>query len=110
MRIAGQPDPRYVRVRRRVLAAVGPATLAAAAAVAVVALADGWRTALLAAVAAAALAATRFRFSRQAALCLLAVVVLLALGGWGPGFDSRSTTDRGTALPGKAKEARHDVR
>lgn len=109
MRIAGQPDPRFVRVRRRLLAAVGPATLAATIAVAIVAFADGWRTALLAAVAAAALAATRFRFSREAALCLLAAVVLLALGGWGPSFDSRPGPDRDAALLGR-EGARSHVR
>ena len=109
MRIAGQPDPRYVRVRRRLRAAIGPATLLAAAAVAIVALADGWRTALLTAAAAAALAATRVRFSREAAVCLLAVVALLALGGWGPAFDSRPAADRNAALHGN-EEARPDVR
>ena len=107
MRIAGQPDPRLTRSRRRLLAAIGPATVAAAAAVAIVALADGWRTALLTAAAAAALAATRVRFSREAAVCLLAVVTLLALGGWGPGFDSRPAAERNGALHGKEAARRH---
>jgi hypothetical protein len=59
--------------------------LAATVAGALVLAADGWRTALLALVAAAAIAATRIRFAGEAAVVLLAATALLASAGYGIG-------------------------
>lgn len=85
----GRPDGRLSRLRRRVVGrAIAPLTVAAAALV-IVGVADGWRLALLTASVAAAVAATRLRFGARAALGLLLVVAVLAIGGWGPGFDRR---------------------
>jgi cyanate permease len=56
---------------------------------AIVGLADGWRLVLLAALVAVAVAATRLWFGGRAALGLLMAVALLAIAGWGPGFDRR---------------------
>jgi hypothetical protein len=91
MRIAGQPESLWTRRRKRLLAvALAPLPLAAAAATVLVAFADGWQLALLAGGAAGAVAATRVRFCDRAALGLLMIVLLLALGGWGPGADRRA--------------------
>jgi len=82
-----------------------PALAAALAATALVALGDGPRTALLAALAAGALAATRVRFCGRAALGVLALAALLALGGWGPAFDQRpGPTPASGAKHGSQKE------
>lgn len=91
MRVAGQPESVWTRRRRRWLdAAQAPPLLAAAAAVLLVGFADGWQLAVLTGAAAGAVAATRIRFSGRASLGLLMVVLLLALGGWGPGAAQRS--------------------
>jgi hypothetical protein len=50
-------------------------------AIVVVGATNGWRSGLLAALAAAAIVATRIRFAPQAACALLVVVALLALAG-----------------------------
>lgn len=101
MRVAGQPDGRLVRARRRLAgAAIAPLPVAAAGAVVVVGVADSWRLALLAAAAAGAVAATGFRGCGRAALALLAVAALLALGGWGPGFDRRPAKGPASAARG----------
>ncbi|MBS1882686.1 MAG: hypothetical protein JSS97_06980 [Actinobacteria bacterium] len=90
MRAPGGPGGRPLRMPRRLVrSALAPLPAAAAGALVIVALADGWRLMLLAAVVAAAVAATRLRFSAGVALGLLLVVSLLAIGGWGPGFDWR---------------------
>jgi hypothetical protein len=90
MRVAGQPDGRLTRARRRLVgAAIAPLPLVAIGPVAIVGLADGWRLALLSACAAGAVAAMRLRCSGRAALGVLLAAALLALGGWGPGFDRR---------------------
>jgi hypothetical protein len=94
MRVKGQPDGRLTRERRRLAgAAFAPLPLAAAGLVAIVAIADSWRMALLASLSASAVAAVRLRFSARAALGLLLVAALLAIGGWGPGFDRRPAAD-----------------
>jgi hypothetical protein len=91
MRIAGQPESLWIRRRQRLLdAALAPLPLTAAAAVVLLGFADGWQLALLAGAAASAVAATRIRFSGRAAMGLLMVLLLLALGGWGPSADRRS--------------------
>lgn len=93
MRVAGQPEDRLTRTRRRLLAAaLAPLPLAAAGTVVVIGLGDSWRLALLAACAAGAVAAARLRFSAPAALGVLLVVALLALHGWGPSFERRQAT------------------
>jgi hypothetical protein len=90
---AAAPGPggkRKRHSRRRLLgAALAPLPLAAVCAAALVGFADGLRLALLATAAASAVAATRLRFSARAALGVLLVGALLALRGWGPGFDRR---------------------
>lgn len=63
--------------------------LAALLALAVLLAADGWRTALLALLAAAAVAATRIRYAREAAAALLALTAALALAGHAPAHDER---------------------
>jgi hypothetical protein len=82
-------DPRQGRLaelRRRLFGtANAPLFLVAVGALVLVAVAGGWRLAVTCAVAAAAVATTRLRFSVWAALGLLAVASLLALAGWGPG-------------------------
>jgi hypothetical protein len=59
--------------------------MVAVGALVLVAVAGGWRLAVTCAVAAAAVATTRLRFSVYAALGLLVVASLLASAGWGPG-------------------------
>src|SRR3954468_14187021 len=71
------------------------AVVVAGVATAVVLLADGPRTALLAAAAGTAIVVTGFRFAAGAAATVLVLSALMALTGHGPGRDDRDR-DRGT--------------
>lgn len=102
MRVAGQPAGRLTRARHRMIGAViAPLPIAATCTLIVIGFADGWRLALLTALVAAAVAATHLRSSARTALGLVMAVALLAIAGWGPGFDRRSPV---TPLhPGRAR-------
>lgn len=63
--------------------------LVAVGALVMIGVADGWRLLLLAAFVAAIVMVTHLRFSAYAAVGLLLVVALLAIGQWGPGVDRR---------------------
>jgi hypothetical protein len=81
--------------------------LGAAGALAVVGIADGWRLLILAAFVAAGVVATRLRFSAQAALGLLLVVALFAVGGWGPGSNRRPPNHRAKSAHARGQAHHH---
>ncbi len=74
---------------RRLLALL-LAALAALVALAVIAFADGWRTAGASAVLGAALLATRLRYARALALTALIAGAIVMLAGHGPASVDRS--------------------
>jgi hypothetical protein len=80
----------WVRPRLARVALLSP-LLVAAGALAIVAIGDGWRLAVLIAATAGAVAATRLRFSCRAALGLLMVWALLAIAWLGPITDRHPT-------------------
>ena len=91
-----------------------PVQTAAAAATAAVAaatltVAANWRFALLAVLSAAAIAATRVRYARPAALALLVLTLGLAGAGLSAGSDDRATTQT-TSCPSSAAARAHGLR
>jgi hypothetical protein len=96
MSAAPSPVGSWFGSARRLLAASSVARYApvAVGATAVIAFADGWRTSLLAVLAAGAIFATRIRFGVRAATAVLAATALLALIGWGPASEARPMVER----------------
>ncbi len=89
--------PRLARIGHTNLALLAAGSIALIAIVAT----DGWRTALLTGLVAAAILATRFLLAPKAGLAFVVAVAVLALTGHGPVSDDRPAPDR-------AKHARSD--